>query len=321
MDRSEALSVQASEIIPRGALVISLDFELMWGLRDHLTIQEYGKQVLGARKIVPMLLNMFDGYRVGATWAVVGALAFQGVDDLLGSLSEAQIELLHLHGQDVVEEMKRFPEYYFAPELIQKIACAERQEFACHTFFHLCSGINQRRMRFDLEAFRLVEQRVGRRATTVIFPRNMVDSMLSSELFRRFGYNAYRGFHNEATKLKRALLSFAPVPRLGIPYFLVKDGLAEIESSCFFRARGTASFLDKAFLRKVVKDIERCAQRGEMIHLWWHPHNLGRSPEEGLRVVKRVLEAYGECREKFGMESLTMADLADRILKHFHRLG
>ena len=35
-----------------GALVISLDFELLWGVRDKRTIADYGPNILGVRKAV-----------------------------------------------------------------------------------------------------------------------------------------------------------------------------------------------------------------------------------------------------------------------------
>ncbi len=38
-----------------GGFVISLDFVLLWGVRDSRTISENGANILGARKAVPRL--------------------------------------------------------------------------------------------------------------------------------------------------------------------------------------------------------------------------------------------------------------------------
>ena len=57
-----------------GKLLISLDFELMWGVRDKRTISGYGKNIMGAREAIPQLLNLFGKYDIHATWAVVGFL-------------------------------------------------------------------------------------------------------------------------------------------------------------------------------------------------------------------------------------------------------
>jgi hypothetical protein len=56
--------------------LISLDFELMWGVRDHRSIATYGKNILGVREAIPAMLAMFTKYRVKATWATVGMLLF-----------------------------------------------------------------------------------------------------------------------------------------------------------------------------------------------------------------------------------------------------
>src|ERR1700686_2907278 len=46
-----------------GAFVISLDFELHWGVRDHERPNgPYGPNLLGARKAIPRLLELFERY-------------------------------------------------------------------------------------------------------------------------------------------------------------------------------------------------------------------------------------------------------------------
>src|SRR3546814_10818209 len=56
----------------RGALVISLDLELMWGMRDHATTRDYGHRVLGEREAIPAMLELFEKSGIHATWATVG---------------------------------------------------------------------------------------------------------------------------------------------------------------------------------------------------------------------------------------------------------
>ena len=59
-----------------GALVISLDFELLWGVRDKRTIADYGANILGVRQVVPALLDLFAERNIACTWATVGLLFF-----------------------------------------------------------------------------------------------------------------------------------------------------------------------------------------------------------------------------------------------------
>lgn len=39
-----------------GQFVTSLDFELLWGVRDYAGKRAYGQNVLGAREAVPRIL-------------------------------------------------------------------------------------------------------------------------------------------------------------------------------------------------------------------------------------------------------------------------
>ena len=45
-----------------GKFVISLDFELMWGVRDVKTIANYGNNVAGVHQVIPGLLKMFSEF-------------------------------------------------------------------------------------------------------------------------------------------------------------------------------------------------------------------------------------------------------------------
>ena len=42
-----------------GYFVVSLDFELLWGVHDHETKETFKKQVTGARDVIPKLLDLF----------------------------------------------------------------------------------------------------------------------------------------------------------------------------------------------------------------------------------------------------------------------
>ena len=69
-----------------GQFVISLDFELLWGVRDHADRQAYGQNVLGARDAVPRMLERFAARGIRATWATVGFLFCKTKDELIASL-------------------------------------------------------------------------------------------------------------------------------------------------------------------------------------------------------------------------------------------
>lgn len=56
-----------------GKLVISLDFEMLWGVFDSKGTN-YRENLRQVRTVVPRLLDLFAEYDVHCTWATVGAL-------------------------------------------------------------------------------------------------------------------------------------------------------------------------------------------------------------------------------------------------------
>jgi hypothetical protein len=81
-----AMTAEETDTPGGGAFVISLDFELMWGVRDKRTIADYGCNILGVRQAVPALLDLFATRQIACTWATVGFLFCADKDELMASL-------------------------------------------------------------------------------------------------------------------------------------------------------------------------------------------------------------------------------------------
>ena len=131
-----------------GALVISLDFELLWGVRDHSDRNSYGRNVLGAREAIPALLDLFACYGIQATWATVGFLLCESKDELLARAPE------YSYFSEVGPNEKSDP-YYFGASLARQIVSCPCQELATHTFSHyycLEPGQTENQFRADLAA-------------------------------------------------------------------------------------------------------------------------------------------------------------------------
>ena len=64
----------------KSKFVISLDFELHWGVFDSIG-ESYNENILGARKAVPKILTLFEKYDINATWATVGLLFNKSDED------------------------------------------------------------------------------------------------------------------------------------------------------------------------------------------------------------------------------------------------
>ena len=77
-----------------GKMVISLDFELYWGVTDSKSIDRtgffiesgYKSNILGVQSVIPKLLYLFDQYQIKATFAIVGFLFCHNKKELLEHL-------------------------------------------------------------------------------------------------------------------------------------------------------------------------------------------------------------------------------------------
>ena len=110
-----------------GKFIISLDFELMWGVRDSKTIANYGASILGVRSALDRILEEFERYNIRATFAIVGFLFHENKNKLYefipyikptyldGNLSP-YIELESFLGQDETDDP-----YYFGYSMVRKV--------------------------------------------------------------------------------------------------------------------------------------------------------------------------------------------------------
>ena len=126
-----------------GKFVVSLDFELMWGVRDTVTIQTYGENIRGVHKSLPIILDYFKKYNISGTFAVVGLLFFNSKEELLNNLPERKPlykdSKLSPYGAYITEQVGKDSNsdpYHFAPKLIQLIKNTPNQEIGTHTFSH-----------------------------------------------------------------------------------------------------------------------------------------------------------------------------------------
>ena len=63
-------------------LIVSLDFELFWGMQDGWELSEYEENILGGRAAIPKMLELFRRHGIHATWATVGFLFADNYEEL-----------------------------------------------------------------------------------------------------------------------------------------------------------------------------------------------------------------------------------------------
>ena len=120
------------------AFVISLDFELFWGVSDVRTIRDYGANVLGVRDALPRMLQLFRSRAIHATWATVGMLMC--ADDREWNTIRPRVmpgyQDQRLSSYRLVELTKAHPRLFFARDLVNRIVDTPGQEIATHTYSH-----------------------------------------------------------------------------------------------------------------------------------------------------------------------------------------
>lgn len=319
-----------------GALVISLDFELYWGVRDKRGVSECRDRMKGVHVAVPLMLSLLKQYDVHATWATVGFLFFRNAQELLDntplvkpSYSDRSLcPYLYIEAYGAKEEY-----LHFAPSLIDDIAATKGQEIGTHTLSHyycLEEGQTVNQFEADLSRAMDVAKARGLDLKTLVFPRNQSDDGYI-RAFADLGGKAYRG--NEFSPLYRASatsghglakragrlldayvnLSGSNTYKLEAP---APGECLNIPSSRFLRPYSKRlSLLDGLKLKRIKDAMSYAAEHNEIFHLWWHPHNFGVDTDNNLRFLERVLSHYAFLREDQGMASMSMGEVASMVMK------
>jgi peptidoglycan/xylan/chitin deacetylase (PgdA/CDA1 family) len=322
-----------------GALVISLDFELHWGVRDvHGVDSPYRQNLLGVRKAIPAMLELFAEYGVAATWATVGFLFARGPQDLErfrpSMLPRYENGLLSPYSESVGPSENDDP-LHFAPSLIEQIRAAPRQELGSHTYSHyytLADGQDHSAFAADLESAVAIASRSGLHPRSLVFPRNQVNTEYL-DVVEQAGFVCFRGIqHGWLYKPRRfergrrlsgaCRLLDAHLPTTGGSLTDWQDvrvfgSLVELPASCFLRPYSpTLRMLESLRVAKIVRGLRAASRRKAIFHLWWHPHNFGTHLDENLAVLQRILEEFKGLESREGLRSMTMSEAAAHAQTH-----
>ncbi len=314
--------------------VLSLDLELHWGMFDRLGVNECREQLLAARDLIPTLLETIVAFGVRATWAIVGMLLFDSKRELLDALPQrrpayAVRRLSAYEILDQVGEDERADPLHYAASLARRIAATPGQEVATHTFSHYycCErGQSPADFRADLEAaVEVTKSKLGIRPRSLVFPRNQV-ALSYLDVCRDLGILAYRGNpdawryaprrrQEESVVLRALRLADSYLPLTGGRAAPIRAQMVpvNVRASQYLRPVGPRCF-EPLRLRRIMAQLRPAARRGRIFHLWWHPHDFGTRPAENLAALRRVLSGFARLRDEYGMQSVTMAEAADRIL-------
>ena len=311
--------------------VISLDFELLWGVRDHADRSAYGGNVLGAREAIPKILDLFALNGIRASWATVGFLFCETRDELIASLPPEDLRPRYANSKlsnysylSEVGKNETEDPYYFAPSLIARIIETPGQEIATHTFSHFYAlehGASANAFSADLEAARAVAKRRGIVLRSIVFPRNQY-SAEHMEICRAAGITAWRGNPHswayratqgrEQTIVRRGLrLIDAYSGVLGAHTYSPQIGdFRNVPASRFLRPNaGKLAPLHPAHVNTILRGMTHAARFGLGYHLWWHPHNFGINGADNMTALEQIISHFRRLNDENGMISRAMGDM------------
>ena len=316
-----------------GTLMVSLDFELFWGMLDVCPLEEYEDHVLGGRRAIPQLLRLFRQHDIHATWATVGFLFAESKQEAMAYFpaqhpSYCDPRLDPYSWFEKIGDNEDTAPCFFAPSLLKLIADTQGQEIGSHTFCHYyCreKGQTPEQFRADMQAALDIARAHGYSLTSAVLPRNEAEPEYI-EILRDLGFTAYRDeendwihrkFTDEKSLIRRVLkLMDVYFPMTGIGGFTPKyeQGLWNFIGSRQYKAIfPTLRFLEGLKLRRIKAQMLRAAKKGLTCHLWWHPHNLGADTQAHMDQLEEIFSYYDELKEKYGMQSLTMGEAAARL--------
>jgi peptidoglycan/xylan/chitin deacetylase (PgdA/CDA1 family) len=312
-------------MIPR--LVLSLDFELFWGVSASRTVQGYRDNILGEWDAIPRMLALFRRRCVKATWATVGMLMCRNYAQwremrpaVLPGYKNQRCSTYALEA-----EARENPKMFFGRPLVEEILQTPGQELAGHSYSHFyCKepGATTEQFAADLACAREIAAELGISYQSFVFPRNQVDSECMSVLADE-GYQVFRGnpphpLYDQGHKvaggklIRGVRLADAYLPLSG------SNAVEPVRTACLVNCQASfflrpwsrqLAVLDTVRLWRLKGAMSHAAEMGKVFHLWWHPHNFGMNTDQNLAFLESVLDHYDVMRARHGMQSATMADV------------
>lgn len=309
----------------KGTLIVSLDFELFWGMLDCCTLEEYKANVLGGREAIPRLLALFEKYDIHATWATVGFLFAEGREELKHYFpgEEPSYENNAVSPYSRMTGLSGEEECFFAPGLIPLIAGTPGQEIASHTFSHYyCreKGQTPEQFRQDMAAAKAIARDKGYCLRSVVLPRNQCEPEYT-EVLKSLGFTAYRDEENDWIHRKIKFRPLLRLLRLADVYLPLtgQGGYRPRKEGSIWNLTGSRmykpilkplAFLEPLKLLRIKRQMRHAAKHGLTFHLWWHPHNIGVQTDAHLKQLEEIFAYHHRLRQKYGMVSRNMAETA-----------
>lgn len=317
------------ENIKRGGLVISLDFELVWGIFDHINVKDRVAYFNNTLKAIPVMLELFEKYNIHVTWATVGMLFNRNWEEWQENvprlLPTYKNQNLNPYQFGQAHRKAGYDKYFFAPHLIREIQELKFQEIGTHTYSHyycLEPGQNKAQFEADLEKATQLANNMNISLKSLVFPRNQfnkdylrcctkqgIDSVRSNPSVWYWDTMKPTTLRTKIFRTADAYMPFG-AKSYDKDILLPESPLCQ-PASRFLRPQHNIQLLNNFHLLRIKNEMTEAAKKAEVYHLWWHPHNFGIDPQGALKKLENILDTFKYCKETFDFESLNMQELHD----------
>jgi peptidoglycan/xylan/chitin deacetylase (PgdA/CDA1 family) len=316
-----------------GDFIISLDFELHWGAVEKWNLDDKKEYFNKTRETIPIVLELFEKYKVHATWATVGFLFAKSKEQLIEfcphnkpSYGNDELSYYNIIEENKIGDNEVDDPFHFAFSLISKIIDTPFQEIATHTFSHYyCNEKGQNKDQFneDLKAAQLLaKENFNIVLKSLVFPRNQFNQdylkIAENNNIKVVRSNPNVWFWNKNTKLTpiaRAFDTLMPISKtvsFNLDSFQ-KDKINLLPASRFLRPFSkNEKAIQSLKLKRVKNEMTYAAKNNKTYHLWWHPHNFGNFPKENLLMLEKILKHYEFLSEKYNFKSKNMIEMVGK---------
>ena len=309
------------------SFTISLDFELYWGVSDSRKLLSYKENIDGTWDAIPKILELFLKYNINATWATVGMLMCKDYKDW-EYFSKRNKE--NIYNTNLIKKLKpliiKYPNAFFARELVEKIIKTQGQEIATHTYSHIScddSNISEKDFLIDIKNAVDVADTMDIELQTIVFPRNQINKNYFN-CIKEYGFKAYRDNPNHNLykfghsnpygifgRFIRFINSYLPI--IQNKYFLynyINSDKESIKGSFFLRPWSRKLFfLEFLKIYRIKSLMTNAAKQNLNFHLWWHPHNFGSNLVQNIINLEKILMHYKKLNNKYNFKSCSMIEI------------
>lgn len=313
----------------QGGLVISQDFEMLWGSIGSNKFETFKKNVIHEDFIIDKTLELFKKYKIHATWAIVGAMLCKNSNEANNYINNDIIyKNWNFSMKDYINSIPdELNKYYFAPHYLYKLLSIKHQEIATHTFSHFyCLEDDSKKSLFEeeIQNSKKIFSEYGVEIKSIILPRNQVNTSWNDVLLKnkitavRMRQPAFILSKNkQRSKIIDFLDSYIPIRKnlcYNIKNIKEENGVYNIKASMFYRTYNEKlKIFEYLKTARIKHEMTISAKKGLIFHLWWHPHNMGSNIKYNFKQLESILKHYKKLSSKYDYKSYNMEEIVNLL--------